>query len=81
MNFARRERYVADQENAAENITHRFCSSHQHSKRCNPRALVITSIRHCEDIRQCGPIAHGGLADVLHPDHAPPPSKTDTHFT
>jgi len=19
--------------------------------------------------------------DVLHPDHAPPPSKTDTHFT
>eukprot|EP00966_Prymnesium_polylepis_P054028 1248859-Prymnesium_polylepis.1 len=20
-------------------------------------------------------------ADVLHPDHAPPPSKTDTHFT
>mmetsp|Transcript_31290 Transcript_31290/g.76965 ORF Transcript_31290/g.76965 Transcript_31290/m.76965 type:complete len:201 (+) Transcript_31290:983-1585(+) len=23
----------------------------------------------------------GGTADVLHPDHAPPPGKTDTHFT
>eukprot|EP00966_Prymnesium_polylepis_P048764 1128704-Prymnesium_polylepis.1 len=21
------------------------------------------------------------IKDVLHPDHAPPPSKTDTHFT
>eukprot|EP00966_Prymnesium_polylepis_P255597 5905350-Prymnesium_polylepis.1 len=41
-------------------------------------ATAAVPVRASEPINRS---MHDGKVDVLHPDHAPPPSKTDTHFT
>eukprot|EP00966_Prymnesium_polylepis_P113225 2618482-Prymnesium_polylepis.2 len=72
------------QRNSSRRSPHKGCPSAARGSEEDTRmkSLVALTISRGLCARSLeGSQGSGSATDVLHPDHAPPPGKTDTHFT